>query len=55
LDKAASYRRMSILTAHDARYASVQEERARPIYQRVLHPRASTGVRRSKVEGIKIF
>jgi hypothetical protein len=32
-----------------------QEERARPIYQRVLHPRASTGVRRSKVEGVKIF
>src|ERR1700759_1650073 len=38
-------------TAHDAIYASVQEERARPTYQRVLHPRANTGVRRSKVEG----
>ena len=50
VDKAASYRRMSILTAHDAIYASVQEERARPTYQRVLHPRANTGVRRSKVE-----
>src|ERR1700675_518175 len=44
-----------ISTAHDARYASVQEERARPTYQRVLHPRANTGVRRSKVEGSKIF
>ena len=30
----------------------VQEERARPTYQRVLHPRANTGVRRSKVEGV---
>src|ERR1700759_4961413 len=39
-------------TAHDAIYASVQEERARPTYQRVLHPRANTGVRRSKVEGV---
>ena len=33
----------------------VQEERARPTYQRVLHPRDDTGVRRSKVEGFKIF
>src|SRR4029077_5625373 len=30
----------------------VQEERAPPTYQRVLHPRVNTGVRRSKVEGI---
>src|ERR1700730_11466142 len=28
----------------------IQEERARPIYRRVHHPRASTGVLRSKVE-----
>src|ERR1700722_14298166 len=41
-----------ISTAHDAIYASVQEERERPTYQRVLHPRANTGVRRSKVEGV---
>jgi hypothetical protein len=34
----------------------IQEERARPIYRRVYHPRANTGVRRSKVEGgSKIF
>ena len=51
VDKAASYRHMSFSTAHNVVYASVQEERARPIYQQVLHPRASTGARRSKVEG----
>jgi hypothetical protein len=50
VDKAASYRRMSNSTAN-AIYASVQEERARPTYQRVLDPRANTGMRRSKVEG----
>lgn len=33
----------------------VQEERARPTYQRVHHPRDDTGVRRSKVEEVKIF
>jgi hypothetical protein len=39
------------VTAQDALYASLQEERARPIYQRALKdPGASTGARRSKVQ-----
>src|SRR5258705_9685451 len=36
---------MSGLTAHDARYASFQEERARPTYQRVLSTQGRTRAR----------
>ena len=36
---------MSGLTAHDARYASLQEERARPTYQRVLSTQGRTRAR----------
>jgi hypothetical protein len=36
---------MSGVTAHDARYASLQEERARPTYQRVLSTQGRTGAR----------
>ena len=45
---------MSGVTAHDARYASPEEERARPIYRRVKHPRVRAGARRSKVERVKL-
>ena len=52
----------SLLSAHvDFRQRMMQythrfqEERARPTYQRVLHPRVKTGVRRSKVEGVLNF
>src|SRR6516165_3561130 len=38
-DKAASYPACQFLTAHDARYASLQEERARPIYKRAQGPK----------------
>src|SRR5215469_3389481 len=34
---------MSGLTAHDARYASSQEERARPIYKRAKGPKGASG------------
>src|SRR6516164_7370351 len=54
LDKAASYSACQGVTAHDARYASPEEERARPIYRRVKHPRVRAGARRSKVERVKL-
>jgi hypothetical protein len=42
---------MSGVTAHDARYASLQEERARPIYQRAFKAQGGApGARRSKVQ-----
>ena len=42
-DKAASYPACQFLTAHDARYASLQEERARPIYKRAQGPKGASG------------
>src|SRR5260370_39366486 len=47
---------MSGVTAHDARYASLQEERARPTYQRVLSTQGRTQARAApKSKGLNVL
>ena len=51
-DKAASYPACQVLTAHDARYASLKRNERAQSTNGLRAPRASTGARRSKVEGV---